>query len=399
MAVRGSPQEVSGNSRTDLLPRTIDRFPVTTLPPSDAIVVGGGLVGLCCAAALARDGATVILLDEVRPGAASAAAGGMLAPSLDRGNGPATDFALAARDRYPGYLEWLEDATGVAVPLNRDGVLQVAVTDAGVRGLRRAMRREADPDAEWLDAPALHALEPALSHALGAVLHPRDGAVDNVTLLTALAAYCRSTAAIRLVDAAVERIVIENGTVAVVAGDGRPYHADHVVVAGGAWAPAIEGLPQALPVTPLRGQMLAFSGAAVGHVVFGPRGYLVPRSASAARATAETVAGSTSEQVGFDPGMTPAAARSMHDAAAEILPALGRALPIRQWAGLRPMTPDLQPIIGRDPEVPALLYACGHSRNGVLLAPLTADCISRMVRGHPEPHDLQPFSVDRFSRR
>ena len=370
---------------------------MTTPASSDAIVVGGGLVGLCCAAALARDGVGVTLLDEQRAGSASSAAAGMLAPSIERGNGPATDFALAARDRYPGYLDWLEDATGVRVPLNRAGILQVALTDAGVRGLRRAMRREADPKAEWLDSLSLHALEPALSHALGAVFHSGDGAVDNIALLAALVAFCRVSTAVRWVHAAARRIVASGETLTVHTSGGA-VSGGRVVLAGGAWAPAIEGLPRSLSVAPLRGQMLAFEGRPLRHVVFGPRGYLVPRSATDAAAGDELLVGATSERTGFDLAVTEAAARTLHAAGSEILPPLARLTPVRQWAGLRPMTPDLLPVIGPDPELPSLIYACGHSRNGVLMAPLTADCVSAIVRGQSAPHDVRPFAIDRFPR-
>ena len=399
MAVRAGAWDVSGNSRTDFARPARPPPPVTSLPQADAVIVGGGLLGLCCAAVLARDGAEIVLLDEHRPGAASGAAAGMLAPSIDRGKGPATDFALAARDMYRGFLAWLEESTGLSIPLNDLGVLQVAITEAGVRGLRRAMAREADPDAEWLDSRSLHALEPALSHALGGVFHPRDGAVDNVALLAALVAYCRSAASVHHVRTPTTSIVEDGGGLAVRSSTGDTYRGRYVILAAGAWAPLIDGLPRALPVVPLRGQMLAFHGGPLRHVVFGPRGYLVPRPASSAgAATAETLAGATSERVGFDPGTTRGARASLQSAAVEILPALASSAPLRQWAGLRPMTPDLLPIIGADPAWRSLLYACGHSRNGVLMAPLTAHCLSAAVRGDATPHDLTPFSIERFSR-
>ena len=372
---------------------------MTALRQADAVVVGGGLVGLCCAAIITRDGAEVVLLDERRPGAASGAAAGMLAPSIDRGKGPATNFALAARDMYPGFLAWLEDATGLSVPLNDLGILQVAITEAGVRGLRRAMAREADPEAEWLEPRSLHALEPALSHALGGVFHPRDGAVDNVALLAALAEYCRATAAVHHVGTPTVSLVEDGDGLAVRSGSGETYRGRYIILAAGAWTPLIKGLPRALPVTPLRGQMLAYRGSPLGHVVFGPRGYVVPRPASSAGAAiAETLAGATSEHVAFDAGITPGALKSLQSAAIEILPALSSSTPLRQWAGLRPMTPDLLPIIGPDPVRPSLLYASGHSRNGVLMAPLTACCLAAIVRGDATPHDLAPFSIERFSR-
>jgi glycine oxidase ThiO len=366
---------------------------------ADAIILGGGVIGLCCAAALQRDGASTILLDERRAGASSRAAAGMLAPSIDRASGSASDFATLARDRYPAFLEWLEEKTGTHVPLNTAGILQVALTEAGVRGIRRAMTRDPEGSAEWLDAATLHDLEPALDHAIGAVFHPRDGSVDNIALISALETLCRSLSTVVRVDASGSALDLEGSAVAVRASDGEVYRARHVILASGAWAPSIAGLPRAVPVSPLRGQMLAYEGSPLRHVVFGPRGYIVPRpDGSAGGERGETLVGATSERVAFDASTTSAALSSLRSAGSEILPSLAQLSPSRHWAGLRPMTPDLLPIIGRDPDVPSLLYACGHSRNGILMAPLTAECLSALVRGVPVSCDLQPFSIERFSR-
>ena len=68
----------------------------------------------------------------------------------------------------------------------------------------------------------------------------------------------------------------------------------------------------------------------------------------------------------------------------------------RHWAGLRPVTPDFQPILGRDPDRPSVIYACGHSRNGILMAPLTGDCVAALACGEEPWYDLSPFSVARF---
>jgi len=372
---------------------------VSSNPSADAVIIGGGLIGLACAVALARDGATAIVLDDSRPGAASPAAAGMLAPSIDRSPGPANDFATAARDRYPTFVDWLEEQTGTHVALNTAGILQVALTAAGVRGLQRAMARDGSAVARWLDAASLRDLEPPLSHALGAVLHPLDGAVDTVALLSALRDFCRRASGITTVAVGAAMITSMDSVVGVRASNGTVYQGRHVIIASGAWAPAIGGLPRSLPITPLRGQMLSFDGNPLRHVVFGPRGYVVPRAGSSTTAgqTAQTLVGATSERVDFDAGTTPAAAHRLHVAGAEILPSLAAAAPDRHWSGLRPVTPDLLPIIGPDPDHPAVLYACGHSRNGILMAPLTGDCISALVRGVASPSELQPFSIERFS--
>ncbi|HMI45827.1 MAG TPA: FAD-dependent oxidoreductase, partial [Gemmatimonadaceae bacterium] len=131
----------------------------------DVVIVGAGLIGLTTAVALAERGVSVTLIGEHMPGEASPAAAGMLAPSVERATGPAHDFGIAARDRYPSYIEFLAERTGIRVPLNRLGILQVALSEKGIWGLRKT----ALPSARWLDSKELHELEPALSHALGAM--------------------------------------------------------------------------------------------------------------------------------------------------------------------------------------------------------------------------------------
>jgi glycine oxidase len=172
---------------------------------------------------------------------------------------------------------------------------------------------------------------------------------------------------------------------------GRRYAGERLILAAGAWVTQLGGLPRTLPVEPVRGQMLSLRGVPLRHVIYGPRGYVVPRVDSGV-----SLVGSTMEYVGFEVGTTPDALARLADAGREVCPALG-SLPVEaRWSGLRPVTPDLQPIIGADPDYPALLYACGHSRNGVLLAPLTGDCIAALVVGADPPADLSPFEVTRF---
>ncbi len=367
---------------------------MSTRDAADTLIVGGGLIGLACAAALARDGVSCILLDDARPGVASSAAAGMLAPSIDREEGPAHVFAVAARARFPEYLDWLRAGTGIVVPLNTNGVLQVALSPAGVRGLRKAM----PATATWLDADGIHALEPELGHVLGGVLHPDDGAVDNVILLETLRAWCAASPFVRFARTTALALTLRGEAITARGVDGTSYSARHVVLSAGAWAPHLTGLPRDIPVTPVRGQMIAYHQTRLRHVLFGPRGYVIPREfgESMRAAAGETLVGATSEDVGFDTGITTDAAAKLRGIAAEIVPSLLDLAPHRHWSGLRPMTPDLRPIIGLDPDEPSLLYACGHSRNGVLMAPLTGDCVSALIRGEPPPADLSPFSIERF---
>jgi len=352
----------------------------------DVLVIGTGLIGLACAAAAAQRGLRVLVIGEPLVGAASLAAAGLLAPSIERGETDNAGFAIAARDRYPSFIDWLRDRSGVDVPLNRDGILQVAVTGAGVRGLQRSM----PPEAEWLDASALHLLEPALSHGLGGVIHPTDGAVDNVRLYEALMAAVRRESRIRIAEDIIVDIGFSESGVAATGRSGATYTADQAILAAGAWSSSIRGLPRPLPVEPVRGQMIAYATSPLRRAVYGPTGYVVPR------ANGRTLVGATTERVGFQSATTPEGIARLQRTAIEILPSLAGVAPSEAWAGLRPMSADLQPILGHDPDEPRLLYATGHSRNGVLMTPLTGDCVAALLVSEAPPADIASFSIGRF---
>jgi glycine oxidase len=348
-------------------------------------VVGAGVIGLTTAVALAERGVSVTLVGEHRPGEASTAAAGMLAPSVERASGPAHDFGVAARDRYPSYVEFLAERTGVAVPLNRLGILQVALSANGIKGLRKT----ALDTSIWLGSKELHQLEPALTHALGAMFNPDDGAVDNVALVDALRRLVATSDRIESVQDTVTKINAGVDSCALVTRSRTSHSARRVVLAAGAWVGQIPGSRYAGAVTPARGQLVSYSGSPLRHVAYGPRGYIVPRGD-------HTIGGTTMENVGFDAATTPEGIKKVRAASEEICPRLGDSGETRAWAGLRPVTPDMLPMLGIDSERPSLIYACGHSRNGVLMAPLTGDIIADLVTGTPLSHDLSQFRPDRF---
>jgi glycine oxidase len=309
----------------------------------------------------------------------------MLAPSVERAAGPAHVFGVAARDRYPSYVEFLADRTGMRVPLNRLGILQVALSAKGIKGLKKS----ALDTSSWLDAKDLAELEPALSHGLGAVFNPDDGAVDNVTLFEALQRLAFASDRITGVQDLVSVIDAGDDSVTVRTTSSASYSAGRVVLAAGAWAGQISGASLARAVTPARGQLVSYSSSPLRHVAYGPRGYVVPRRD-------HTIGGSTMENVGFDTTTTPDGIKKVRAASEEICPALVLSAEAIASAGLRPVTPDMLPMIGPDPVRPSLIYACGHSRNGVLMAPLTGDIIADLVTGTPLSHDLAQFRPDRF---
>lgn len=352
---------------------------------ADVIVVGGGLVGLAVAAGAASRGATVHLFGESRSGEASAAGAGMLAPAAEGDelhDDAVMRFAVSGRDLFPSYLEMLRDRTGIDVPLDRSGILEVAFDrepDTVPRG------------SEWLDARALRALEPTIGRAAGALLHPDDGSVDNVILLQALRRFARGFPGVTLVAERARSLDTSRPRPRVSTAAGEAVEGAHVVLAGGAWVGQLAGLPRPIPVRPVRGQMLSLGASSLRHVTYGGGGYLVPRAGG------RTLVGATMEEVGFDSATTPEALQSLTAVAARLSPPLASAPLLSHWAGLRPITPDRHPILGPDPDVPSLLYACGHGRNGILLAPITGETIGAMLAGETPPFDLSPYSIARFA--
>lgn len=358
---------------------------------TDVVVLGGGLIGLAVAAEAAARGAAVLLVGEARPGEASPAGAGMLAPGAESGELPSKAvraFAVAGRDLYPSFLKALYDETGISVPYDRNGILEL-FTD-GEPGPRPT-------GSEWIDASKLRELEPKLAAYSGAVLHPNDGSVDNVVLFAAMKRRAELRRSIAYVHGGARSVDLSRTRPRLTLDHGDMVEGGSLVLASGAWAAQLGGLPRPLPVRPVRGQLLMLEGALASHVIYGGGGYLVPRRyPDAPQPFERTIIGATMEEVGFDNATTPAGRAHLESIARRITPAASSALLVSHWAGLRPVTPDRLPILGADPDTPSLLYATGHGRNGILLAPITGEAIGALAVEAESPHDLSPFAIDRF---
>jgi glycine oxidase len=360
------------------------REPAAVFQP-DVIVVGGGLIGLTCATELARQDLRVLLISSNEPGSASPASAGILAPSVGHSPLPARTLRLTARDMYPAYVQSLASRTGIQVPLDRSGVVEVAFNDEEATALRSGVSETS----EWIDARALHDLEPALARVAGAILHRGDGVVDSAALLNAVRADAARDRRVSFREARVVQLKTGRTPILVELASGDRLAAPAVVLAAGAWVSLIAGLPRALPVVPVRGQLLALAGAPLRHVVMSSRGYVASRGT-------RSLVGSTTENVGFDAHTTGDGAALLRAYAREISPDLAAYPTLEHWAGLRPVTPDLLPLIGPDPACAGLFYACGHSRNGVLLAPLTASAIAELVARGGTSVDVSACAPSRF---
>jgi glycine oxidase len=366
---------------------------------TDVVVIGAGIIGCAVAFELAAAGASVHVVDARTPGAgASHASAGVLAPYLE-GHGSPDLRRLGRRslDLYPGFVDRVVKASGRDVEYERLGTMEVAFTEDEAATLqRRAVALAADGiEAYWIAPPVLADLEPHLApHALGGLHIPGHAAVHVPALTAALAQAAQRRGAVFSSGVAVSRLSAAGDGVAVHLGE-RILEARQVVLAAGTW---VSGLvppgSDPLPVRPIRGQLLHLAAPprTLRHVAWGTRVYLVPWR------DGTVFVGATSEDVGFDERNTAAGVASLLDGAIELVPALSGAAFVEARRGLRPASADGLPYVGQSAMLPGLIYACGHYRNGALLAPLTAELVARVTAGDDGDDALHTLAPSRAGR-
>lgn len=364
-------------------------------------IIGGGIIGMAIGWRLAQAGASVDIFDrDIAGQAASRAAAGMLAAGVEAEPGEQTllPLCLESQARWPGFAAELEALTGLPVGLRNQGTLVVASTRDEVELLRAnyEFQRGLGLDLVWLTGAAAKEKEPFLNPRTAAgVFSARDGQVDNRLASAALIVALERTGARLHEGVEVTGLDVRGGRVTgVVLGD-RVVAADQVVLAAGAWSRLVPGQASPPPVRPVKGQMMSLSmdpaNPLLTHVVWAPKCYLVPR------ADGTLIIGATTEEKGFDSQMTAGGVLALLDAAWRALPGVEE-LPVKEmWTGHRPGCRDDAPILGPAAGLDGLILATGHHRNGILLAPLTADAIADLVlTGRIDPH-IAPFGAGRFN--
>ena len=374
------------------------------------VIVGGGVIGLAVARALALRGLSdVILIERGSLGAeSSSAAAGMLAPQAEADC--ADDFfhlTCQSRDMYPAFAAALLEETGIDIELDTTGTLYLAFTDDDATEIKRRYEWQSQVGLalEILRGEEARHLEPAISENVCAALRfPLDGQVENRRLISALAASTEKLG-VRLVTGTnvTSLKTDQRGTIAGVETSLGFVSSETVVIAGGAWTSSlglkpISGNPSSdktlpnLCIEPVRGQMLCFEAnpQIARHVIYTPRGYIVPRR------DGRLLAGSTTEHAGFDRRVTAEGVSSILSAALEIAPRIGALHLAASWAGLRPRAADGLPVLGPYAEIDGLFYATGHYRNGILLAPITGELIAGAIVDKVASTSLGIFSPGRF---
>ena len=362
-------------------------------PGPPVLILGGGLMGLAIAHQLARRGRPVEVLSRRRSEAAGFVAAGMLAPHAEGLSGPLLQLGQASLEAIPAWVQQIETDSGLACGLRPCGIVVPFAT---------ASERDAYATAPWGEALDRNGLErevPGIGPQWRAgLLFRQDGQIDNRRrLMRALERACaglgvRFQEGVEVLELQRQGGRLQGVQLRNAEGELQQLNTSEAVLCCGAWSSQL--LPE-LPIHPVKGQMLSLQGPrdALRRVIFGPGTYLVPREDGL------LVVGATSErEAGFREGLTPDGQRQLQAGIAALLPEASQWPPMERWWGFRPCTPDEGPLLGASP-LEGLWLACGHHRNGVLLAAITAQLLDGAMAQtlqSPQRSLLEAFHWGRF---
>lgn len=358
---------------------------------ADAIVIGGGVMGLAAGRELARRGHAVTLLERAQPGrAASWASAGIIGATSRAESDPSSSLRRVSNARWPAFAETVEAESGLDPEYRQMGCVHLASNEAELAQLRRLAQQQTD--GELLDAGELHALEPALGPRLVGGLRVPGGNVDNRRLCRALEIAARRAGVRIETGVEVQSIATHGGAVTGVATADRTISADLIVLAAGAWSATIRNVQPVPRVAPQRGQILALDQSSVGvaHVLLTPGDpYFVPRC------DGRLVIGATREEAGWDPSLTAGGVAWLLNRAMEVVPAL-ESCPIAEiWTGFRPASADGLPLIGRG-DFEGLYFLTGHGPSGIAPLPGSVALLMALIDGEAPPLAPEPFDPLRF---
>jgi glycine oxidase len=352
---------------------------------TDVLIAGGGIIGASIAWRLARQGLSVTLCDAAHIGAeASSAAAGMLSVGGEF-DAPSSvlEFAIASLARYAAFTNDLEIDSGLPIEFRETGAVQIALTSADLDMItkRAAFQRSVGIASSLLTADELRSVAPAVRpNAIGAVHYPNDATVDPAGLMRALRAACLARGVSLNENSRVTSIAATNAGIRACLSD-KSIEARSAVIAAGSWsssiAVTIDSRAYALPRSfPIKGHLLGYRlpPGSVPATIRHEHTYILQRS------DGFTIAGSSTEDLGYDRTIDDRMVLNISRRAGEIVPAIGSLEPESVWIGFRPGCDSAAPQIARL-QSSSLWTAYGHYRNGILLAPATADLVSQQIAG------------------
>ena len=364
----------------------------------DAIVIGGGVIGLLCARELRQRGLDVTLVERDRPGRqASWASAGILTASSPLDDSPSGSLKRLSEQLYPGLVAVLREESGVDPEMTYAGHLVPVFDDAEAAELRAfaEAERRAGLDSRFVAGREVQDAEPAIGPSvIGAQLRP-GGQIDNRRLCRALEIANRRAGVVMLYGAAATELIRHGDRMTGVRTLEGDVEAPVVVDAAGSWARTIGGVEPAVPVAPQRGEVLALDQSAIGlrRVITKPYDpYLVPR------ADGRLVIGATRKYVGYDSAFTAGGLAWLLNEAIELVPALADAPVVETWTGFRPNSRDGLPLIGQG-SIEGLYFATGHGPSGIAPAPASAKLLAALVADEEPPIPAAPFDPLRFGDR
>lgn len=364
----------------------------------DVVVVGAGAIGCAIANALASQGARVTVLERSRVAAeSSGAAAGILAPRVHATAPSMFDLALASHRLFGPLVEDLRARAGLDSEYVRSGVVDLALDEDDEERLRdkvRWLRESGHSTVEWLPPDAVLAREPHLNPRVRGAFSDADAYHIHPARFTRALSQGAALRGVRL-ELGVEVTGLErhgpSATGVRTATGVVP--AGHVVIAAGAWSSFCgDWIGRSVPVFPVRGQILTLHAvpSPIRSIVFGADAYLFPR------VDGSIVVGATIEQVGYDRSLTAGGVSWLLNSIPTLCPALADARFDRAWTGLRPGSPDDLPIVGAAPGWENVTLATGHYRNGIMLAPITAQLVAALVLKGESHTLLKPLDPARF---
>lgn len=351
-------------------------------------VIGAGVEGLFSALALVESGVVVrIHATEVAHPTASRAAGGILSPLYPwRYSAPISRLTAWSQRHYFEFLPLLARETGIDAELESSGLLILGEAEAEMMGWAKAF----DVELQLLKAHEIAAVEQRVQNQSDAIWLPRIGQVRSPRLLHALRIYLETVGVSIYEGVEITGFNTWGDRLTGLRTSTGIIDTERCIVAAGAWAgQLLRGTGIELPVQPVRGQMIAFKTPPgfLKRIVMKDGVYAIPRRDGL------VVVGSTLEHVGFTQETTPTAAAELATAVASFLPELSAYNVTHHWAGLRPSSPHDIPFIGEHPNIKGLYINAGHYRNGVVMAPASAQLLADIILNREPIIDPSPYAL------